>query len=76
MSRACYDRSAMDLKPRLLALSSSCPAVMALPLAVGDDDSGSRTIVGTIIVLASIAVVVGIGLAMTSGGAKGPSGTR
>jgi hypothetical protein len=40
-------------------------AMVALPLAVGDDDSGSRTLVGVAIVLVIIAIVCGIGLMMT-----------
>jgi hypothetical protein len=39
--------------------------MMALPLAAGDDDSGSRTLVGVAIVLVIIAIVCGIGLMMT-----------
>jgi hypothetical protein len=38
---------------------------MAFPYAAGNDDSGSRTLVGTAIILAAIVVVIGIGMMMT-----------
>jgi hypothetical protein len=54
----------MTLPSRIRAPLPSL-ALMAFPYAAGNDDSGSRTLVGTAIVLVAIAVVVAIGMMMT-----------